>query len=141
MADSFSGLFGPDVPYQAANLDFTTTGVKARFAMPYKAYLRRVAVGLNAVPGDAGIVLVKKYVTPGVATGAVTLATLNMLTTHAIGQVVYFDFTTTVTVSEGDELIFEVTDASAAVNAADCWAIVRQSPEVAANNSEMVLTT
>src|SRR2546428_13995369 len=143
MADSFSGLFGPDQSYGSTALTMAVgSTIVAKYNVPYKMYPRRVFVVLNAAPaGSTGTVLLTKRVTPGSATGETTLATLKILSTHAAGQVVYFDFTTTVTATEGDELTLTVGGSDANVTAFDAAIIYRQSPEVAANNTEMVATT
>lgn len=136
-----SGLYSPDMPLQASNLDMTSTGVKARFAIPFKCVLIRCAVVVNAAPGDAGIVLFKKRPTLGSTSGESTAATVNLATTHTAGKVVYKDLATLVEFSEGDELVAEVTDASANVNAGGVFAIVRQVPEVIGNNTDGIATT
>src|SRR2546425_11406697 len=104
MADSFSGLFGPDQSYGSTALTMAVgSTIVAKYSVPYKMYLRRVFVVLNAVPaGSTGTVLLTKRPTPNSATGETTLAPLKILTTQVAGQGGDFDFTTTVTAVEGD---------------------------------------
>lgn len=125
------------------NLDLTSTGDKARWAPGLAPVIvRQVAVIVNAAPGDAGVVKIDKRPTYGSDTsrGDGDGGVINMLTSHAAGNVIYKSGLN-VTVNPGQELVAEVTDASANVNSAQIVLLVEPSPEQPANISAMKATT
>lgn len=143
MAEGGAGLSSPTLALSAAGLVFTSTGDKATFAIPFKCQVVRVSVCVNAIPGDAGIVTFDRRITAGSDTGRVDAyaGTLNMLTSHTAGKVIYKDPTASLVLQEGDEIVVEVTDASAAVTLAHAVVLIREMPEQAGNNADMILTT
>jgi hypothetical protein len=138
-----SGLSSPTLSLVSASINLTTTGDKVTFPVPFKMEVYRIAIALNAAPGDAGVVTFDKRVTVGSDTGRLDagVGTINLATSHAAGNVVFKDLVTRVNLVEGDEIVVEVTDASASASA--CYAIVlyREVPEVPGNNSDMKATT
>lgn len=139
----YAGLSSPTLALSAASLNMTTTGDKATFVVPFKCQVVRVYVQVNAAPGDAGIVTFDRRVTGGSDTGRVDAyaGTVNLATSHTAGKVVYKDPTALLTLQEGDEVVVEVTDASANVTAAHAVLLVREIPEVAGNNTDMIAST
>jgi len=128
-------------------IDATTTGDKANILVPFKCEVIRAFVLLNAAPGDAGVVKFDKRPTYASDTGRGDgdVGVINLLTTHTAGKFIYKEIpvagTGHVILVEGDEVIVEVTDASAAVTEARAGLLVREVPEVPGNNSDMVATT
>lgn len=144
--DAYSGLSSPNIElrFAAANtgdptIDATTTGDKVHCYITFRCVVVRFGVLLNAAPGDAGAIDFDKRVLYASDTGRVDKAvgTINLTTSHAAGNIVYKDPTAQVELAPGDEVVVEVTDASAAVTEARAFLIVREVPEVAANQSDM----
>lgn len=126
-----------------ASLDLTSTGDKAEFNFGYVPHIvRAVAVILNAQPGDAGVVKFDKRVTYESDTGRGDgdVAVINMLTTHSAGQVIYKN-NLAVEIKPGEQVVAEVTDASASVTAATVVLFVEPAWETPANRTIMVETT
>lgn len=124
------------------NLDLTSTGDKARWAPGLvPVTIRQVAVLLNAAPGDAGVLKVDKRPTYGSDTsrGDGDVTTINLATSHAAGKVVYKSGLN-VTINPGQEIVFEMTDASASVNGAQISMLIEPSYEQPANLTAMVAT-
>jgi hypothetical protein len=126
-----------------ASLDLTSTGDKAEFNFGYVPHIiRAAAVILNAAPGDAGVVKFDKRVTYESDTGRGDgdVAVINMLTTHSAGQVIYKN-NLAVEIKPGEQVVAEVTDASASVTAATVVLFVEPAWETPANRTIMVETT
>lgn len=149
MADGYSGLSSPNVElrFAAANtgdptVDATTTGDKVHCYITSKCVVVRFGVLLNATPGDAGAIDFDKRILYASDTGRVDKAvgTINLTTSHVAGNIVYKDPTTQIELQPGDEVVVEVTDASASVTEARAYMIVREVPEVAANQTDMKLS-
>lgn len=125
-----------------ATLDLTSTGDKARWSPGFKkARIRGIGIAINAAPGDAGVVKFDKRPTFGSDTnrGDGDVEIINLATTHAAGAIIYTRCN--VQVNPGQEVVMEVTDASANVNAAKCSLLVEYDEEQPANISAMVETT
>lgn len=143
MAYTNGGLLEVPMTVAAATLDLTSTGDKARYAPGLSPVIvRGVVIQLNAIPGDAGVVKGDKRPTFGSDTsrGDGDVFVLNMTTSHAAGNSVY-KMGLNATLNPGQELVIEVTDASAAVNAAKITLLVEPSPEQPANITAMKLST
>lgn len=126
-----------------AVLDLTTTGDKARWNPGIRPMvIRAIAIHLNAAPGDAGVVKFDKRPTFASDTGRGDgdVAVINLATTHAAGAVVYKKGLN-VEIAADEEVVMEVTDASAAVSGAKCTLFVEPRPEEPANNTTLVATT
>ena len=150
MADSFSGLFGPDAGYATlgtgtlgvGTVTLASTGAKFSWIVPFKAYVRRIALVITQTPaGSAGVVDFRRRPTADSATGETTIGTLKVLSTYAAGTVVYLDIASTVAPLDGDTITVQVTGTDATLTQCYAYAVVRQSPEVAANITHMVATT
>ena len=150
MAEGYSGLSSPNVELRFAaaasndpTADLTTTGDKVHCYITQKCVVVRLGILLNAAPGDAGIVVFDKRPTYASDTnrGNADVGTINLATSHAAGNIVYKDLTTQVELVPGDEVVAEVTDASASVTEARVFMIVREVPEVPANLSDMKAST
>ncbi len=110
-----------------ATIDATSTGDKAIWGPVFVPHIvRAVAVSLNADPGDAGVVKFDLRPTRGSDTsrtdgtvGTVSLATSHDFTAGSTPAVIYHVPSSPVTVSPGQEVVCEVTDASA-----NCSAVV-----------------
>lgn len=127
----------------AATLDLTTLGDKARYSPAVQpVIIRAVGIQLNAAPGDAGVVKLDKRPTFASDTnrGDGDVGVVNLATTHTAGQVVYKKGLNT-KVSPGQEIVVEVTDASANVNAAKITLFVEQAPEEPGNITGMIAST
>lgn len=126
-----------------AVLDLTTIGDKARWSPAFQpAIVRAVGIQLNAAPGDAGVVKGDKRPTFGSDTGRGDgdVFVANLATTHAAGNVVYKK-ALNVKISPGEEVVIEVTDASAAVSAAKISLFIEQAPEEPGNITAMKAST
>ncbi len=147
MADSFSGLFGPDYGLSTQGtvtggpFSIATTGIKYTWIVPFKAYVRRLALVVTQVPAGGGVVNFTRRVTDGSATGETTIGTVKTLSSHVAGNVIYLDLTTTVAVNDGDEITLTVGTGDANNTVCAAYVVVRQSPEVAGNITHMVATT
>src|SRR6476659_10181564 len=107
-------------------VDLTTTDDKALWGpvcVPH--IIRMAAVALNATPGDSGVLKFDLRPTRGSDTSRTdgTVATINLATTHTFAAgsaqpVVYHYPTTPIIVYPGQEVVAEMTDASASVTAA-----------------------
>ncbi len=125
-------------------IDCTSTGDKARWSpLFYQAVVRAMAVVSNATPGDAGVIKADLRPTFGSDSSRTdgTVATINIATTHVAGKVVYHYPASPVTVSPGQEVVIEVTDASASLNGAKISLIVEWVYDTVGNNTAMVATT
>lgn len=127
----------------ADGVTLATTGNKAFFTAivrPFK--IRAVAVAINAAPGDAGVLKFDKRPTVGSDTGRGDgdVAVLNLLTTHAAGNVIYKEGLD-VLINPGQQVVAEMTDASAAVTAAVISMLVEEAHERPANLTNMKATT
>jgi len=108
-----------------AVLDVTSTGDKAIWGpvcVPH--YVRMVAVTLNATPGDAGVIKGDLRLTRGSDTNRTdgTVFTINLATTHtvtagSVSKVIYHYIANPPLIYPGQEVVVEVTDASAADSA------------------------
>lgn len=126
-----------------AVLDLTTTGDKARWSPQFQPVkVVGVGIALNAAPGDAGVVKFDKRVTFASDTGRGDgdVAVINLATSHPAGEVIYKKGIS-VEVKPGQEVVVEVTDASAAVTGAKISLFVEPLPEEPANNTAMTATT
>lgn len=123
----------------AAN-DLTTTGVKARMLPGLQpVIIRKIAAYIQEVGATTDpIVTVKKRVTPLTDTGAVTLGTLTWPVATPIGTVVYKAINPPVKLSPGEELVFDVTTATATSGEAFFMAEGDPSWESPAVNSDML---
>lgn len=124
-------------------LNLTTTGDKATWSPQLlPVIVRGVAIQLNAAPGDAGVVKLDKRVTATSDTGRGDgdVAVVNLATTHAQGNVVY-KMGLNVQVDPGQEVVVDVTDASASVTAAKVTLLVEPKPEQPANITAMKLSS
>lgn len=145
MAYTNGGLIEVPMTNAAATLDLTSTGDKARWSPGLSPMIvRGVVVQLNAQPGDVGVLKGDKRPTFGSDTsrGDGDVFTLNLLASavHAAGKSVY-KMGLNVTINPGQEVVVEMTDASAAVNAAKVTLLVEPSPEQPANITAMSLST
>lgn len=124
----------------AAAAALTTAGVIAasRWSPGYQPVrIRAVAVTLTVAMNAAGAVALKRRPTPGSATGEETIATLTLANGSAIGTVIYADGFD-VKVSPGDELVFDVTDATPTAGSGHLSVFYQPSWEHPMNNTEMV---
>lgn len=124
-------------------LDLTTTGDKARWSPGFRPYvIRGVAVMLNAAPGDAGVVKFDKRITFGSDTGRGDgdVAVVNLATAHPAGESIYKG-NLNVEIKPGEEVVMEVTDASASVNGARAVLFLEARPEAPANLAGMTAST
>lgn len=123
-----------------AVLDLTTTGDKARWSPMFApTRIHAISLALNATPGDAGVVKFDKRPTFGSDTsrGDGDVAVLNLATTHTVtggtqARVVY-KMDLNILIQPGEEVVMEVTDASAAVTASKCSFWVEPVYETPAN--------
>jgi len=145
MADSYSGLSSPTLSLQGITLlgvpeiTFATTGDKLFIDVPFKCYVYRACVLLNAAPGDAGIVKFDKRPTYASDTGRGDgdVEVVNLKTSMVAGDVAFSDASANVALEPGEQVVVEVTDASAAVTLARAWLLVREVPETPANMTNM----
>lgn len=107
-------------------IDLTSTGDVAFWGPGFYAFrILAVAIVLDATPGDAGVVkfdLRPVHDSDSNRTDG-TVATINLATTHTVtagtgARVVYSIPSSPVTVYPGQEVVAEVTDASASVDEA-----------------------
>jgi len=126
-----------------ATIDMTSTGDKARWNPGLNpVWVKGASVALNAAPGDAGVVKFDKRVTFGSDTGRGDgdVGVINLATTHTAGKTVVKYFTP-VKISPGEEVVVEVTDASASVNAAKVCLLVEPFNETFDNNTKIAKST
>ena len=135
--------------------DLTSTGDKALWGpMCVPHVVKMAAISLNATPGDAGIVKFDARLTVGSDTGRTdgTVAIINLATSHAVtagttSVTVYSIPTSPVTIYPGQEVVAEVTDASASASACAITLLVEPVYETPGNvstflsSSTMVATT
>lgn len=127
----------------AATLDLTSTGDKARWSPGFRPYVvRAVSIQLNAAPGDAGVVKFDKRITFGSDTGRGDgdVAIVNLATAHPAGESIYKGGLN-VEIQPGQEVVMEVTDASASVNGAKAILLVEPRPEQPANVAGMTASS
>lgn len=130
-------------------VDLTSTGDKALWAPMFVPHIvHAMAVGINATPGDAGVLKLDLRPTTGSDTGRTdgTVATINLATSHTItagtvSKVIYHRVSSPVTVYPGQELVAEMTDASASVSAAAITLWVEAMYENPANIAGLSTTT
>ena len=116
--------------------------MKYSWVVPFKAYVRRIALVITQTPaGGAGVVDFRRRPTADSATGETVIGTLKVLSTYVAGQTVYLDLTSTVAPVDGDTITVQVTGTDANLTQCYAYAVVRQSPEVAGNITHMVATT
>ncbi len=121
--------------------DLTSTGDKALWGPNCVPHIvRMLAVALNATPGDAGVLKFDLRPTTGSDTsrtdgtvGIINLATTHTFTAGSVQPVIYVYPTTPIVVYPGQEIVAEMTDASAAVTAASITAWVEAVFERAGN--------
>jgi len=118
-----------------------STGDKARWAPIFPTTIRFVALLLNAIPGDAGVVKGDIRPTFGSDTnrGDGDAFVINLATSHVAGGMVYKEVN--VTLQPGQELVVECTDASASVSAAKMSLWVETVYDRPLNNAKMVAST
>ena len=127
------------------NIDMTSTGRTNTWApqcVPHR--VKMISINLNATPGDAGVVAIEKRPTYSSNTSTATVATINLATTHTFtagsqSRQVYAEVD--IVVNVGEELVVNVTDASASVSAARVGLWVEAAYSRPVNSSGMVLTT
>lgn len=135
--------FQQNLGSESAVFSAASTGDKAVFTpgmLPF--VIRSVAVTLNASPGDAGVIKFDKRPTAGSDSGRGDgdVAVLNLATTHSAGQVIYKDGLS-VRIDPGEQVVAQVTDASAGVTAATVHMLIEYIQENPANDANMVATT
>lgn len=126
----------------SAEINCTTTGDKAEFLCPsFPVKVRRIGLILNAAPGDAGVVKFDKRPTYESDTGRGDgdIGVINLATSHAAGAMVYKEVNQDLV--PGDQVVVEVTDASASVSAARAFMMYEPDWDVPANNTDMVAST
>lgn len=101
-----------------------------------------VAAAIDNDIGAAGVVKFDKRPTFGSNTnrGDGDVAVLNLTTAHLGGKVVY-KMITPVKISPGEEVVAEVTDATAASDTADLFLLLSPTAEVPGNLSAMVASS
>ena len=110
------------------------------------AFLPVWVVGVAAIidndVGATGVIKFDKRPTFGSNTnrGDGDVGVLNLTTAHLQGKVVY-KYITPVKISPGEEVVAEVTDATAASDTADIILLLSSSAEVPGNIASMVLTS
>ena len=107
-------------------LDLTSTGDKAYWGpvcVPH--YIHMVGVVIDATPGDAGVIKGDLRLTRDSDTNrtdgtvfTIALATSHTVTAGSVSKVIYHKLTTPFLVVPGQEVVVEVTDASASVDEA-----------------------
>lgn len=136
-------------------VDLSSTGDKALWGPMFVPHIvHAMAVSPNATPGDAGVLKLDLRPTTGSDTNRTdgTVATINLATSHTvtagtISKVIYHQVSSPVTVYPGQELVAEMTDASASVTAAAITLWVEPVYEAPGNivglstSSTMVATT
>lgn len=102
-------------------------------------YIRAAALVLTTSPDDAGQVKVDKRPTSGSDTsrGDGDVAQIDYTTDEDQGEVVYIDGID-IKVSPGEEVVFEVSDATPTAGAAHLILYVEPSWEIPGNNSSMI---
>jgi hypothetical protein len=93
--------------------------------------------------GATGVIKFDKRPTAGSdsSRGDGDIGILNLATTHDAGEVVYYELTSRIKVSPGEEIVVEVTDAAAASDTAHLGIVYVPAWEVPANNTDMIATT
>lgn len=137
-----------DLTSGTATLDLTSTGDKAVWGVGLVPHIvRAAAIVINATPGDAGVVKGDLRPTRGSDTSRTdgTVFTINMATSHTFTagttrKIIYHVPSSPVTVMPGQEVVVEVTDASASVNAAKMYLLVEPSWDQPGNITGMVAT-
>ena len=133
----------------SSSLDFTSTGVKFKFAHTVPFRVKRWGILLSAAPGDAGVVQLRKAGSTGTAT---VLSTINLLTTHAAHNTVYAELVAAASVGIGTlgafplvtgdfRLDINVSDASASISAEYVVIEVSFEPAEPSANTLMTVTT
>ena len=123
--------------------DASATTIASCVPVPYKCQVRRVAlVGLNgSTHATVGVYAFNYRLVAGTGT-PVLIATLTKTTASWQGKVLYKDVNVTsrVTLSEGSEFELVVTTANGDAFPYSAWILVERIPEVAGNNSSMIVT-
>lgn len=133
------------VEYSLASAQLTTsTGDKVRWTPSYMPhYIRAVAATITtATTVQTAIVNFTTQGTAGSNSGiaAGDVAILNLLTSYAIGKVVYFDNIKEKLISPKQSLVVNVGQSSTA-GACDISILCEPSWETPLNNSNMIVTT
>jgi len=118
-----------------ADLNSVADVTGATFAPGFiPVYVHGVAAIIDNDIGATGVVKFDKRPTFGSNTsrGDGDVGVLNLTTAHLQGQVVYKMFSP-VKISPGEEVVAEVTDATAAADTADLILLLSASPEVPGN--------
>lgn len=148
-----------EVPMLAATgervVTVASTGDKAIWSPVFVPHLvHAIAISLNVTPGDAGVIKFDKRLTTGSDTGRgdADVATINLATSHTVtagttSRIVYKQLDPPATIYPGQEVVMEVTDASASSTACAVAMWVEPVYENPANiaglstTSSMVATT
>lgn len=119
----------------------TSTGIVSRnFAVQQPFIVRSIAACVVVAPGTTPPVLnFKRRPTPASATGEVSIGTLTIPTTAAVGSV-YYKTGFSTKIFPGEELVVDVTTASVTTGTVVPSAHVEPSWEAPANNVEMILS-
>jgi len=129
-------------------LDLTSTGDKATWGPGLVPHIvRAVSIVIDATPGDAGVVKGDLRPTRDSDTSRTdgTVFTINLATSHTFTagtgpKVVYHVPSSPVKVLPGQEVVIEVTDASASVDEARVCLLVEPSWDQPGNITGMVAT-
>lgn len=133
-----AGLNSPNVPLVSGTLDLSATADVWEFAIPFKCEV--IQVGLTIL-NDVGATATVKFDSVQLTTrGDGDVADIDLATSHTAGEFVYSVPATQLVFEAGDFVVVQVTDAAAAGDEAVAVLIIREIPEVAGNNSKMVLT-
>ena len=124
----------------ANRIDLNSATVQGGHAPVVNMSVRMVGIGLDAAPSGAGAVAFKHRPTLGSATGEVTIATVNLLTSHSAGTVVIADGLNR-EINPGGEIVAEVTSTTGAGNTGVAMVWVDYDYENPDNIAEMVRTT
>jgi hypothetical protein len=146
MADGSGGLYSPTIPLVhqgTAGIATNSTGDKWIFTIPFKCEVVRAfcVVQGSSSNGTAAVIKFDKRPTAGSDSGRGDGDVAVLSKTASVsqqGKMLYEDPATRVTLDEGDEVVVEVTTADGAANAMTPGLLIREIPEIAANNSAMV---
>lgn len=124
----------------AEDAALATAAVVGTFSPGYQPVVVRAAALVITTAADAsGVVTVKHRPTAGSTTGETNVGTISYGTSEAAGTAVYLDGFEQ-KVSPGEELIFEVTDATPTAGNAHCVAFMQPCWEHPDNNTNMAAT-
>ena len=124
----------------APDVTLATTGIKHRVVPGIRPMIvRSASVTVNtAITVTAVVLNIKRRPTPGSATGEVSIGTLTIPVSTAIGKSVYKKGFA-VKVSPGEEVVFDCTTAATAGAGTLCLD-VEEAPEEPGNVTNMVLS-